>query len=257
MFGLFANSRFALALRKVKGRFGISAPRVAVKTHLPWHWRVLSVILLFAVLLFLAVWVYDAGQRLAGFHQSASEKELASLRERMAQLEAELDSSRKVANASESRLQIESTAQKQLSVQIKALEEENSSLKADLAMFENLAGGDSESAGISISRLHVSPVGSGGQYRYRLLLTQASDKKGKEFNGTIQFLATVRLGNETVMMMFPKDADRDRASYQVSFRHFRRLEGVLKLAEGSEIKQVEARLLQDGAVKATQLVVIQ
>ena len=48
MFGSFASSRLALTLRRLRGRFGISAPRVAVRTHLPGYWRALSVILLSA-----------------------------------------------------------------------------------------------------------------------------------------------------------------------------------------------------------------
>jgi hypothetical protein len=251
MFGSFASPRLALTLRRLRSRFGISAPRVAVRTHLPWYWRALSVIVLAGVSLALAGWIYDAGQSFAGFHQGASEHEIAGMRERIAQLEVELESARKVANASESRLRIESTSQEQLSLQIRTLEEENIRLKSDLATYESLAGGEAGDSGLAISRLQILP-GGGGQYRYRVLLAQTGDKKEKEFNGMLQLIATVQRGQETVMMQFPAAGDPAASQYQVSFRYFRRMEGMFKVAADARIQRVEVRLIQDGVVKASQ-----
>ena len=255
MFGSFASSRLALTLRRLRSRFGISAPRVAVRTHLPWYWRALAVVVLAGISLALAGWIYDAGQRFAGFHQGDSEHEIAAMRERIVHLESELESARKVANSSESRLRIESTSQEQLSVQIKTLEEENTRLTADLATFESLAGRQTGNSGRAISRLQILPEG-GGQYRYRMLLAQTGDKKDKEFNGTIQLIATVQRGKETVMMQFPAAGDPAASQYQVTFRHFRRLEGTFKVATEARILRVEARLVEDGAVKASQSVAL-
>jgi hypothetical protein len=255
MFGPFASSRFALTLRRLRGRFGISAPRVAIRTHLPWYWRALSIVVLSGLSLALAGWIYDAGQRFAGFHQGDSEHEIAAMRERLAKLESELEGTRKVANSSESRLRIESTSLERLTAQIKALEEENIRLKADLATFESLAGGQVGNTGLAISRLQIVP-GGGGQYRYRLLLAQTGDRKDKEFNGMIQFIATVQQGKETVMIQIPAAGDPAASQYQVHFRYFRRLEGTFKLAAEDRVLRVEARLIQDGAVKASQSVVL-
>ncbi|MCX7165460.1 MAG: hypothetical protein NTV11_04190 [Rhodocyclales bacterium] len=255
MFGSFASSRLALTLRRLRGRFGISAPRVAVRTHLPWYWRALSVIVLAGASLALAGWIYDAGQRFAGFHQGVSEHEIAGMRERIAGLESDLERTRKVANASESRLRIESTSQEQLSLQIRSLEEENTRLKSDLATFESLAGGQAGDSGLAISRLQVLPVGD-GQYRYRLLLAQTGNKKDKEFNGMIQLIATVQRGKETAMIQFPAAGDPAASQYQVNFRYFRRLEGTFKLAAEARIQRVEVRLIQGGVVKASQSVAL-
>ena len=219
MLGSFAGSRLALTLRRLRGRFGISAPRVAVRTHLPWYWRGLSVVILFGVSLALAGWIYDAGRRFAGFHQGASEHEIAGMRERIAKLESDLESTRKVANASESRLRIESTSQEQLSLQIRTLEEENTRLKSDLATFESLAGGQAGDSGLAVSRLQVLSAGD-GQYRYRLLLAQTGDKKDKEFNGMIQLIATVQRGKEAVMMQFPAAGIPQPASIRSIFATF-------------------------------------
>ncbi|MCX7145967.1 MAG: hypothetical protein NT042_07135 [Sulfuritalea sp.] len=203
----------------------------------------------------LAGWIYDAGQRFAGFHQGASEHEITSMRERISRLESDLESARKVANASESRLRIESTSLGQLSLQIRTLEEENTRLKSDLATFESLAGGQAGDSGLAISRLQVLP-GDGGQYRYRLLLAQTGDKKEKEFNGMIQLIATVQRGKETVMMQFPAAGDPAASQYHVNFRYFRRLEGTFKVVADARVQRVEVRLIQDGVVKASQSVAL-
>ena len=254
MFGSFTSSRLALILRRLRGRFGISAPRVAVRTHLPWYWRALSVILLSGASLALAGWIYDAGRQFAGFDRGASEQEIAAMRERIVRLEVELESTRKVANSSESRLRIESTSQERLAKQISTLEEENSRLKADLATFESLAGAQTGNSGLAISRLQILPAG-GGQYRYSLLLAQTGDKKDKEFNGMIQLVAIVQRGKEAAMMQFPAAADDAAANqFRVSFRHFRRVEGTFKVPGEVRIQRVEARLVQGGVVKASQSV---
>jgi hypothetical protein len=241
--------------RLLSSRFGISAPRVLVRTHLPWYWRALAVVVLSGASLALAGWIYDAGQRFAGFHQGASEHEIAGMRERMAQLQTDLEAARKVANASESRLRIESTAQERLTAQLRTLEEENTRLKSDLATFESLAGEQVGNSGLAISRLQILPVGA-GEYRYRLLVAQTGEKKEKEFNGMIQLVATVQRGKDTAMMQFPAAGDPAASQYQVRFRYFRRLEGTFKLAAEARIQRVEVRLIQDGAVKASQSVAL-
>lgn len=215
----------------------------------------MSVVLLSGASLALAGWIYDAGQRFAGFHQGASDSEIAAMRERMALMESELERTRKVANVSESRLRIESTSLEQLAAQIKTLEEENTRLKSDLATFESLAGEQVGESGLAISRLQILP-GGGGQYRYRLLLAQTGSKKDKEFKGMIQLVATVQRGRETAMMQFPAAGDSAAGEYQVNFRYFRRLEGTFKVAADARVQRVEARLIQDGVVKASQSVAL-
>lgn len=242
-------------LRWLRGRFGIAAPRVAVRTHIPWYWRVSATVVALAVALAMAGWIYDAGRRFAGFDRSASEEEIAALRQHVARLEAEAARFRGVANASESNLQIERTALDQLSHQVKLLEDENTRLKENLAVFENLASGEIKGDGISVSRLRVDPDGPRGQYRYRMLLAQQSGPKGHEFNGRLQLhIAFQQPGGENAMIVVPRPGDPGAEKFAVSFRNFRRLEGSFQLPGDVKIKRVEVRLIQDGAVKASQSV---
>src|SRR5260370_12470263 len=115
-----------------------SGQRMTVQTHVAWYWRWLGMLVFLSLALAVAAWMYDAGRRFAGFDRSELQNEFARLRESMSRLESEAARLRSIANASESRLKIEQTAQAQLASQVKTLADENNRLKDDLAFFENL-----------------------------------------------------------------------------------------------------------------------
>jgi hypothetical protein len=131
----YASSRLALILRRLRGRFGISAPQVAIRTHVPWHLRVFSIAVLVVLLLALAVWVFDFGRQFAGFNLS----EISTLQSSNAALEEEVNRLRGLLAASENDLQIEKAAQKELTEKHSALVEENARLKEELAVLERLS----------------------------------------------------------------------------------------------------------------------
>lgn len=255
MHGPYPNSRLALKVRRLRSRFGISAPRVMVRTHVPWYWRALGVAVTGAVALALAGWIYDAGRRIAGFDRSETAQEIGTLRTKMADLEAEVEKLRAASNASESSLQIERTAQQQLTAQVKTLEAENNRLKEENAVFERLAqGGASKDGTVTISRLRVFADGAGGRYRYQFLAAQNGDQRGREFNGSVQVAVTLLADSGGGMMTFPRSDDADAGRFAVVFKHFRSIDGAFTLPGGAKPKSVEVRLLQDGAVRATQTV---
>lgn len=257
MLRAFAGSGLALRLRRLRSRFGITAEQVDVRTHLPWHWRAIAAIVVLSLVFIAAGWVYDSGRRLGGFDRSASEEEIGMLRERIAELEEENARLRAIANSGESNLQIERTTRDQLSRQVKTLEDENTRLKENLAVFENLARGGSPSESVSISRLRIDPDGGSGRYRYRLLVSRQGQSAGQEFRGNLQlYLTVLRGGSESAMIILPLADDPDSARYAVTFRNFRSLEGHFRIAPEDVIKRVEVRLLQGGAVKASQSITL-
>lgn len=254
----YTNSRLALSLRRWRGRFGISAPRVAVRTHVAWYWRVLSVLVILAATLVLANWIYDAGRRFAGFERSQTEQELDNLHVRKDELEKELVRLRSLADASESKLQIELTTQQQLTRQVKLLEEENARLKEDLSVFENIALAEGREGSLSINRLSVAPDASGtaNLYHYRMLVVMQGSKKEIEFRGNLQLVVNLQQDGKSVMMLLPLPADPNVLQYNVNFKHFRRLDGTFRVPSGARIKTVEVRLLQSGVLKASRSVAL-
>lgn len=245
-----------MILRRLRNRFGPAAPKVAIRAELPIYWRAAAVIVLAACSFALAGWIYDAGRRFAGFHQEESSKELGELRARVIHLEAEISELSKIANSSDSRLQIESTTQERLAKQLKTLEDENAQLKADLAMFENLAGGETGGSPLAISRLQVVADDISGQYRYRLLVAQKGEKRDREFKGSLQLAVIVQRGGETVIINHPTNDGSDVARFVVAFRYFRRLEGKFNISPNDKLVRVDARLIENGVVRATQSLII-
>jgi hypothetical protein len=241
-------------LRRLRGRFGIAAPRVAVRTHISWHWRVLAAIGVISTSLALAGLIYDAGRRFAGFDRSETEQEIRALREKVETLQKEEGQLRGLANAGESSLQIERTAQQQLARQVKLLEEENGRLKEDLAFFENLASAEGKDAGFSLNRLRIDPDGAPGQYRYRALAAAQGGKKEREFKGNLQIMVSLQQDGKSAMIIFPAQNDPNRQRYNVSFRHFLRVDGTFQVPAGARLTSVELRLMQDGAMRATQTI---
>jgi hypothetical protein len=101
----------------------------------PWHLRVFSITVLVALLLALAVWVFDFGRQFAGFNIN----EISTLQSSNATLEEEVSRLRGLLAASENDLQIEKAAQKELTEKHSAMVEENARLKEELAVLERLS----------------------------------------------------------------------------------------------------------------------
>jgi Sec-independent protein translocase protein TatA len=246
-----ANSGLAVKARRLRSRFGISAPRLTVRTHVPWHWRAASVIIIIAASLALAGWIYDAGRSIAGFKSSAMD----TLKARMEDQEMELKELRAAVNGASASLQIEQAAQEQFKKHTAQLEEENIRLKEELAVFENMAQGRGVDGSLAISRLRVEHAGDGG-YAYTMLVTRQQTRKDGEFKGQLQFLLNIQQAGRGAMITLPGTGDPEAARYHVAFRNFHRLAGRFRIPEGAQLISVEARLIQDGNVKATQRITL-
>jgi hypothetical protein len=232
--------------RLIRRRLSIAAPRVAVRSHLPWpvRWAVVALMLGFSGAL--ALWAFDVGRNIAGLNQGGSE-----LREAMAQLRQQLEEARKdrdaaqsVANSADSLLKTERVTQQRLAEQVKSLEAENLALKDDLGFFERLLPAAGE--GLSIRGLVVEPMGN-GQWHYQLLLMQQGGRKQAPFTGKLEMLPSgLKDGKPWI------DPSQTHAQ-PLSFQQYRRLEGQFPLPAGVVVKQVQVRVLDErGAVRASQ-----
>jgi hypothetical protein len=238
-------------LKRFRQRFGIAAPRMTVQTHVAWYWRMLGLVVVLSCSFALAAWMYDAGRRFAGFDSSLAEQELSQLRERVARLATEAAALRANVNASDSKLQIERTAQTQLGKQVKALEEENARLKEDLAFFENLIPSEHRDNTLLINRFRVDPGALPGEFRYRLLLLQGG-RRDKPFQGSLQLLVTVQEEGKDAIITLPEEGAAP--AYKISFKYFQRVEGTFRVAPGAQVKMVRVRVFESGSsqVRATQ-----
>ena len=231
----------------MRQRFGISAPRMMIKTHVAWYWRMLGLVVLLSCSLALAAWMYDAGRRFAGFDRSEVEQEMSQLRESVKKLTEESSGLRASVNASESKLQIERAAQIQLGKQVKVLEDENARLKEDLAFFENLIPSERKDNALSINRFRVEPDALPGEFRYRLLLLQGGTRT-HPFQGNLQLLVTLQQDGKDVIINLPEEGAAQ--AYKISFKYFQRVEGTFHVAPGARVKMVQVRVFESGSAQA-------
>jgi hypothetical protein len=78
-------------IRSLKRKFGISAPRVAVRPEVPAYVRWLGIIAVAVLAMGLSWGMYDAGRRFAGFDKNETDYELERLSEVSSRLQREND----------------------------------------------------------------------------------------------------------------------------------------------------------------------
>jgi len=237
--------RFSTRLRRW---FGITAPRVAVRTHVPWYWRLLT-IGAFAALLSGVVWMtYEYGMELAGFRQSEAARELAQLRQSLHERESRIGELQGSVAASERQLQIERATFGDLERQVKALSAENAALREDLAFFQSLMSAESKSAALTVNRFRVRRDTVPGEYRYRLLLVQTGQRVG-EFRGKLQFIVNLEQGDRQIVVRLPPESEKKVKDYELSFKFFQRVEGTFKVSPDAVLKSMEVRVFENGATQ--------
>jgi hypothetical protein len=243
----------------IRQRFGIAAPRVEVHTRIPWYLRWAGIAALLGVAAVAFSWMYDAGRRFAGFDRSEMVQELQRVQGELDAARDELAKVRAVANAADSRVSIERTAQQKLAQQVRALEQENARVREELAMVEQmLTSEERHTQTLSIYRFKVEPDVLPGEYRYRLLLLTPTDRRGRDFSGRLELVVNLQEGGQSAMMSFPEPGDAAAAAFRLAFKYFRRVEGTFRVNPKAKVESVQVRVYETGSSqpRATQAVTL-
>jgi archaellum component FlaC len=231
----------------------ISAPRMTIKSQLPWHVKAVFAVLGIAMVGLIAYLVYSQDQIPGVSGIGADNQRIAELTEQVRQLSEERDSFSSSVNGSESQLNIYRATEKQMATQVKALESENAKLKEDLAFFESLLPNNIGVQGITIQRLKAE-LTEPNQLHYRLLVMQGQTPNGVQlFVGNLQLSVNVQQQGQTKIISFPAAGNTDPAPFKLSFKYYQRLEGDLVLPDGATVKSVQARVLEKGQVRVQQI----
>jgi hypothetical protein len=244
---------------KLRQRFGIAAPRVAIRSQIPWYWRWIGIAVLLGVAASSAAWIYDAGRRFAGFDRSEVTDELSVVRRALEDTRAELERLGAVANAADSRVSIERTAQQKLAQQIRVLEQENARLKEELATFESMLSSEARNAqALTVHRFKVEPDLLPGEYRYRLLLLTPSTRRERDFHGRLELVVNLTEGGRSAIMSFPEPADAGAAAFKLGFRYFQRVEGTFRVSPKAKVESVQVRVYEGASTqpRTTHLVTV-
>lgn len=234
-------------IRKLKRKFSISAPRLAVRPHLPWYIRWALILPVMVMVGGMVWWAYAVGLELAGFHRGQAEQELSQMRDEIASLKGEAVRLASQAAAFERQAQMEHSANAEAAKQLKALNEENTGLKEDLSFFQNLPLSGAQEEEISIHQVKVEKDSLPGEYRYRLLLVRSGGQRTSKFRGNMQLLVNARRNGEKSVATFPADAEREDEAYKLNFKYYKRMEHSFHLPQDMTVESVQVRVFERGA----------
>lgn len=229
-----------MRFRLLRRRLTISAPRMAVRSAMPWPLRWAGVAIMLGFCAAISLWAFEFGKSIAGLDTGAKE-ELLRLRDDVAKLHQERDKAQSVFNTSASLITAERTTQERLAMQIKGLEAENRALRDDLGFFEKLIP-TSGAEGIAIRGLQAEVLG-GTQLKWQVLVMQPG-KKAQEFRGKLEMSIGGTLNGKPWTMQLPGGAQ------PLQFRQYRRIEGMVDLPALAVVKNVSAQVVEGTATRA-------
>lgn len=235
-----------MRFKLLRRRLTISAPRMKVRSAMPWplQWAGAAIVLGFCGAI--ALWAFDLGKQIAGVDVGLKD-EVSDLRDDVAKLRLERDRIQSLLNTSGSAMTVERAAQERLVTQVRALEAENRALREDLGFFEKLipaAGNET----IAIRGLQAEVL-AGTQLKWQVLVIQPV-KNAPEFRGRLELSLSGTLDGKPWMMPLPGGPQ------PLQFRQYRRLEGMVDLPPEAVVKNVSARVVEGSTARAVQNVTL-
>ena len=236
-----------MRLRLLRRRLTISAPRVAIRSALPWPVRWLALAVVFGFCAAVARWAFEFGKSIAGL-DTVSREEVMKLRAELTRLRDEGREQQTVVNSAQSLLVAERAAKESLMAQVKQLEADNRTLREDLGFFEKLIPA-AKTEGLAIRSLQAEVL-AGLQLRWQVLVIQAA-RNAPEFNGRLELvLAGTQDGQPWTQTQPPQ-------GQPVQVKQYRRMEGVLDLPPNAVVKTVTARVLEGTTVRTAQTMALE
>lgn len=238
-----------MRLRLLLRRLTVSAPRMAVRSALPWPFRWVVLAIVFGFCAAIGLWAFEFGKVIAGLDRGSrgevkqTRSELEAMRVEMASLKAERDKAQLIANTADTLLTSDKVAHERLAAQNKLLEAENRTLRDDLGFFERLipaAGVE----GIAIRGLQAE-LRNGHEIKWQVLVIQAL-KNPPEFNGRLELTFAGLLNGKPWTGILPGGAQ------SIKVKQYGRIEGVFEVPPQAVIRGVTAKILDGSVTRAVQ-----
>lgn len=235
-----------MRFKLLRRRLTISAPRMSVRSAMPWplRWAMVAIVLGFCAAI--ALWAFELGKGIAGVDTGANE-EVVRLRDEVAKLRDEREKTQSILNTSTSLMTAEKSAQERLAAQIKQLEAENRALRDDLGFFEKLIP-STGAEGVAIRGLQAE-VMAGTQLKWQVLVIQPV-KNAPEFRGRLELSVSGTLGGKPWTMPLPGGA------MPLQFRQYRRVEGLVDIPPTAIVKNVSVKVTEGTATRAVQSITL-
>ncbi|MEP7274768.1 MAG: DUF6776 family protein [Betaproteobacteria bacterium] len=231
----------------MRARFGLAAPPATVPRSAPGWARATAAAAALAVVAGMWWWGFDFGQVFGGVNRKDVEAKASALDAEAAKLRNETAELRVRNSRLESDLTMSRGAEQALSRQATDLVAENAQMKEEVAFLQKLVADSSKQAGLSIPRLSVD-VEPDGAYRYHLIVVRGGTPK-VDFEGHVALQAAVATPDGGMLTLtLPDDQPDTRASLDLRFKYYQRVEGTLRLPPGARMTALTARAYEDGTI---------
>ncbi len=238
-----------MRFKLLRRRLTISAPRMAIRSAMPWpfRWAIVAIVLGFCAAI--GLWAFEFGKDIAGL-EKGSKEELLRLRTELTEVKSELvvvkqerDRAQSIANTADTLVTTEKASHEGLLAQLKQLEADNRGLRDELGFFEKLipsAGVD----GLAIRSLQADLQG-GNQLKWQVLVIQ-SGKNPAEFNGRLDVSFTGLLDGKPWTANLAGDAPA------IKVKQYGRMEGTFDIPPQVVVKGMSAKVMDGAVARATQ-----
>ena len=236
-------------MRLLLRRLTVSAPRMSVRSALPWPFRWVGAAVVLGFCAAIALWAFEFGKEIAGIDDNRIqdltrlERDVADLQQQLDGMKEERDKALALANTSTTLMTAEKAAQERLTALNKQLEVDNQRLRDDLGFFEKLIPTVGTEA-FAIRGLQAE-VQDGRQVKWQVLVIQPL-KNAPEFSGRLEISFTgLQAGR-------PWSAGLPQGPQPIKLRQYARAEGVFDLPPQTLLKGVSVKVMDGAVVKAVQ-----
>lgn len=238
-----------MRFKLLRRRLTISAPRMAVRSALPWpfRWAMLAIVLGFCAAI--GLWAFEFGKDIAGLERGSKEElvrlhaEVTELQAELAAVKADRDRVQSIANTAGTLVTAEKASQEKLVAQTKQLELENRTLRDDLGFFEKLIPTNGVD-GLAIRGLHAE-LADGSKLKWQVLVIQSGKNPG-EFNGRLELTFSGLLNGKPWSAVLPGEPPA------IKVRQYGRIGGEFDVPAQVLVKGVSAKVMDGAATRATQ-----
>lgn len=238
-----------MRFKLLRRRLTISAPRMAIRSAMPWpfRWAIVAIVLGFCAAI--GLWAFEFGKDIAGLEKGSKEEmlrlrtELTDVRAELEKAKQERDRAQSIANTADTLVTAEKASHESLLAQLKQLETDNRTLRDDLGFFEKLipaAGVD----GLAIRSLQADLLG-GNKLKWQVLVIQ-SGKHPAEFNGRLEVSFSGFLNGK------PWAANLGGDPPAIKVKQYGRMDGEFEVPAQVVVKGMSAKVMDGTVVKATQ-----
>ena len=238
-----------MRMRLLLRRLTVSAPRMSVRSALPWPVRWIGAAVVLGFCAAIALWAFEFGKEIAGIDDNRIqdltrlEREVGDLRRDLGSMKEERDKALALANTSTTLMTAEKAALERLSSLNKQLEVDNQRLRDDLGFFEKLIPTVGTEA-LAIRGLQAE-VQDGRQVKWQVLVIQPL-KNAPEFTGRLEISFTGLQAGRPWTSTLPEGPQA------IKLRQYARAEGVFDLPPQTLLKGVSVKVMDGSVVKAVQ-----